>query len=261
VTIGWPLGNRLKAVINATGFNTDDHYSNDKKFISGDTLDALKFLGVKAGVAISANDLDRKQYASSGKSFSLIANYFNGKETYEPGNTSDTQGVETHYRQWFRISGTAEQYFNWGWYRPGYIAQATFSNQPAFSNYAGTIINAPAFLPIQDSPTLILENFRAFNYLAFGLRNVFVIKRRLLDLRIEGYAFKPLEQILEGTNQEVVLNSEITTVFFAGTAGLVMHTPVGPLSLSVNYYDDTENQLGVLLHIGFLLFNKQSIEH
>jgi NTE family protein len=35
---------------------------------------------------------------------------------------------------------------------------------------------------------------------------------------------------------------------------------VGPLSLSINYYDDNQNQLGVLLHVGFLLFNKSSLD-
>jgi NTE family protein len=30
--------------------------------------------------------------------------------------------------------------------------------------------------------------------------------------------------------------------------------------LSANYYDDDENQFGVLLHVGFLLFNKHSFE-
>jgi NTE family protein len=39
-----------------------------------------------------------------------------------------------------------------------------------------------------------------------------------------------------------------------------MHSPIGPISLSVNYYDDRENQLGILLHVGYLLFNKHPLE-
>jgi NTE family protein len=30
--------------------------------------------------------------------------------------------------------------------------------------------------------------------------------------------------------------------------------------LSVNYYDDKENQVGVLMHVGFLLFQRHSLE-
>jgi NTE family protein len=61
-------------------------------------------------------------------------------------------------------------------------------------------------------------------------------------------------------NQEPSLSQDLTRIFFAGTAGLVLHTTVGPVSLSLNYYDDPENQFGVLLHVGFLLFNRTSIE-
>jgi NTE family protein len=54
----------------------------------------------------------------------------------------------------------------------GYYLHAKFSNQPVFNNYQGTIINAPGFNPIQDSRTLLLENFRSFNFVAGGWRNV-----------------------------------------------------------------------------------------
>ena len=77
---------------------------------------------------------------------------------------------------------------------------------------------------------------------------------------LEGYLFKPLAAIKAGLDQTAVLDEEITRIKFAGTAGLVMHSTIGPISLSVNYYDDSKNQLGVLLHFGFLMFNKTSME-
>jgi NTE family protein len=105
----------------------------------------------------------------------------------------------------------------------------------------------------------MLENFRAFNYVAGGLRNVFSIRNRL-EFRLEGYLFKPIEYLTLGNNQEAKTINDFKKVFFAGNAGLVLHSPMGPISLSVNYYDDAENQLGVLLHVGYLLFNKHSVE-
>jgi NTE family protein len=65
---------------------------------------------------------------------------------------------------------------------------------------------------------------------------------------------------VKGSNQEASLNKEFTRIFFAGTAGLVLHSTIGPISLSVNFYDDKETPLGVLLHVGFLLYNKTSLE-
>jgi NTE family protein len=170
----------------------------------------------------------------------------------------ETNQVIDHH-QWFRFKASAEQYFNAGWYRPGYLAEAVISNQPFFQNYYATIINAPAFSPLQDSRTLLLENFRAFNYLAGGVRNVFTLKNKI-QFRLDGYVFKPFEYLQQGVDQEVRKIQDLRAVYFAGTAGFVMHSPIGPISLSVNYYDDKQNQFGALLHVGFLLYNKHSIE-
>ena len=258
--VGLPIGNSIKGNMVITGFNNTDRYSNNKTFNSLDTLDELKLRGLRVGFILSTSSLDRKQYPSAGKSFLLGAYYFNAKELYTPGTTSVNQQEVERTHQWFRIKATAEQYANRGWFRPGYLVEGVFSNQPFFTNYFGTIINAPSFFPLQDSRTLILENFRSTNYLAVGSRNVFILRKRILDLRVEGYLFKPIEYIQEGNNQEAFANTEISKVFFSGTAGLVYHSPVGPVSLSMNYYDDAENQIGVLFHVGFLLFGKHTLE-
>ncbi len=65
---------------------------------------------------------------------------------------------------------------------------------------------------------------------------------------------------MPGPNQEVRFNRDLTKIYFAATDGWELHSSVGPISLSVNYYDDTQNELGVLLHVGFLLFNKTSMD-
>ena len=257
---GWPLGNNIKSTFTFAGFTNKDQYSNTKSFNSLDTLDALSLSGYKAGFKLTVSDLNRKQYASLGKGYSFSVYYFNVHESYVPGTTSTSQLPVSENHQWFRLRATAEQYFSRGSFRPGYYADVVFSNQPFFQNYFGTIINTPAFFPMQDSRTLILENFRSTNYLALGARNVIVVRPRTLDLRVEGYLFKPLEYILEGQNQEAYTNTSLTTLFFAGSAGLVYHSPIGPVSLSANYYDDEETRFGVLFHVGFLLFNKHILE-
>lgn len=260
VHVGKAVGNHFKIVTTIEGFNNQDRYSNKNAFVSTDTLDRLKIIGFKTGFSLSMNDLNRKQYPSQGKAYSVSGHYFNVTEKFEGGNTSISGPItNSTAHQWFRVKATAEHYFSRGWYRPGYIVEGVFSNQPFFENYTGTIINAPAFSPIQDSHTLLLQNFRSFNYVAGGVRNVFVIRKRV-DFRLEGYIFKPFEYIQEGPNQEAFKEINLTDVFFAATTGLVYHSPVGPVGLSVNYYDDQENELGILLHVGFLLFNKHSLE-
>jgi NTE family protein len=258
-TLGIPIGKNYKMTLEGSYISNRDQYINSKIFISSDTLDILRLRGGRAGIGFSSNTLNRKQYASKGKLFSFAVDWFGLNETLEPGNTSQKTATETIYRSWLRGKISLEQYFHKGFYSSGYLLEGVFSNQPVFQNYSGTIINASGFNPIQDSRTLLLQNFRAFNYIAGGWRNVFAI-RKSLDFRLEGYLFKPIEAIVLASNQEASLDRDLANIYFAATAGFVLHSSVGPIGLSVNYYDDPENELGVLLHVGFLLFNKTSME-
>lgn len=260
VNLGLPIGGRFKSAFVVEGFSDLDRYSNDDVFVSSDTLDELRIKGYKAGVTISSNSLNRKQYPSAGRAFSVKAFYFNVDSDYKPGNTSTSSLSSKIPYQWFRLNIHAEQYFNKrSFYKPGYIFEAVLSNQPVFQNYRGTVINAPAFYPMQDSPSIILENFRTFNYLSAGFRNVFTIRRKL-DFRLDAYLFKPLVYLSHEGDQQVEVKTDLTNVYLASMASIVHHSPIGPISLSVNYYDDAENKLGVLLHVGFLLYNDHSIE-
>lgn len=259
LNMGFPVGNHFKTTLTVGGVNNIDKYANGEVYVSSDTLDELRVSGLKTEWSFSSNTLNRKQYPSAGKAFSISVQYFKVRERFDPGNTSfETQPVSTPH-QWFRAKATAEHYFNAGWYKPGYFAEAVISNQPFFQNYYGTLVNAPAFFPLQDSRALLLENFRAFNYFAGGIRNIFTLRNRL-EFRLEGYFFKPVEYLQQGTNQEPQSGVDLRALYFSGMAAFVLHSPIGPVSLSVNYYDDRDSQLGVLLHVGFLLFNKHSLE-
>ena len=259
VNFGWPVGRNLKATLGIEGISDLDRYSNDSVFSSTATLDELKVRGFKTGLTFSTSSLDRKQYASRGKALSFAADYFRVNEDYMPGSTSVDNTPFNGDHRWFRVRFSAEQYFNGGVYHPGYLIEGVFSNQPAFQNYYGTIINTPAFLPLQDSRTLLMEKFRSFNYLAGGVRNVFELRSKL-DFRLEAYVFKPLDYLVQTDSQDITKESDLAKAYLAATAAMVHHSPIGPISLSVNYYDDNQNQLGVLLHVGFLLYDRHSLE-
>ena len=239
--------------------NNRDQFVNSPVLISTDTLDVLRLNGFRGEINVSSNTLNRKQYASAGRNFVMSLNLFRLNEKLVPGNTSILSETQSQPRNWLRARVTLEQYFKKGFYSSGYLFDGVISNQPVFSNYQGSIISAPGFNPMQDSRTLLLENFRAYNYIAGGWRNVFTL-RKSLDFRLEGYLFKPFEALVPGQNQEVTLSRDLTKIYFAATAGWVLHSSVGPISLSVNYYDDAQNELGVLLHVGYLLFNKASTD-
>lgn len=261
VNLGVPFGTKSKLVGSLHYISNIDRFSARPVFVSTDTLDRLNLTGYRYGLQYSRNSLNRKQYPSVGSEITLSADYMDVMERYSPGNTSMLVDDVRDHHDWFRLKLKVEKYINKeGWYSYGYYFEGVVSNQPFFSNYKATVINAPAFFPLNDSKTLLLENFRAFNYAAIGIRNVFTIKRNF-DFRLEGYMFKPLKEIeLVEETQSARLNQDLSRAYLAATSALVFHSPIGPIAASLNYYDNKENRFGFLFHIGYTLFNKQSLE-
>jgi NTE family protein len=259
VSIGIPVKESFRLAATFENFRNHDRFINGDYFISTDTLDVLKLQGIKTGLNFSANSLNKKQYPSIGKMLDISLDYFDVNENYSPGNSSVVKNRISDDHRWFRLKVTGEQYFGKGFFKTGYVFQGVLSTQKPFRNYYATIINAPAYQPLQDSPTLILQNFRSFNYTAVGMRNILSFTPKL-EGRLEAHLFKPFDYLTQNNQQEVVIEQKLNSLFFAASIGLVYHSPIGPISLSTNYYDDKENPLGILLHAGFLLFQKHTTE-
>lgn len=268
---GIPLNRNTKITLSTSFINNSDHYSPTNTFSTGDILDQTVFNGLRSALVFEQHTLNRKQYASAGRNFLFNLNFFTGKENYTPGNISrwsihqenlmaDDISIKRTFRQWFSLKLSDENYFfHKKKYTLGYLIEGVISNQPLFNNYYSTLLVAPAFYPLQDSRSLFLEKFRASSYLAGGLKNVYKLRRNL-DLRMEGYAFLPYKEFEQNGFQQVYRSGSFSRMHYAGTAGLVYHTPVGPISFSYNLYDDERKRNGVLLHLGYLIYNKRSIE-
>lgn len=264
--MGVPLNYNTKVVLHANFINNNDRYSPNNTFSVGDLLDQTIFNGFRGSLNLEKNSLNRKQYATNGQSFSLSVNYTTGRENYNPGNISrNIPGFSkpigvSKLRQWGSIKLTQENYFlHLNKYTLGYIVEGVISNQPLFSNYYSTLLVSPAFYPIQDSRSLFLDKFRATTYAAGGIKNIYNFRKNL-DFRLEGYLFLPHKEFELNNFQDVDYARAISKIRYAATAGVVYHTPVGPVSLSYNLYNDAIKRNGVLLHIGYLIYNKRSIE-
>ena len=262
VDLGIPVGLKYKLIFNAAYFTNSDRFSNVPVISSTDTLDNMHFNGFRYGINFSKNTLNRKQYPSDGDYLNLSLDYFDGNEKLVPGSTSIYDQLIRQSRNWLRLKFQFERYWlHIGKFSAGYYLESVFSNQPLFSNYIGSLVNSPSFRPLQDSQTLFLENYRAHNYLALGSKNVFSVKKNL-DLRMEAYLYKPFKQITERRHEDqyATYTDNNTRIFPAGSAGIVYHSPLGPINLSVNYYDDPVKKLGLILHVGYLLYNQRSLD-
>jgi len=263
---GIPLNRNTRITLSTSFISNNDHYSPTNTFNIGDILDKTTFVGLRSTLAFEQNTLNRKQYASRGRNFLLSLNYYTGREFYTPGNISRTTDLSDEIevtkkgREWINIKMSDENYFfHQGKYTLGYLAEGVISNQPLFSNYYSTLLAAPAFYPLQDSRSLFLEKFRATTYLAGGLKNIYQVHKNM-DLRVEAFLFLPYQEFAQNGFQDVKNTHTFNHIHYAGTVGLVYHTPVGPISLSYNLYDDPIKRNGVLLHLGYLIYNKRYIE-
>ncbi|HNP19267.1 MAG TPA: patatin-like phospholipase family protein [Fulvivirga sp.] len=257
LNIGLPLGNKFRTILSGAFINNTDEYVNNQGVTTLDTLDILDLKGYRAGISFGRNSFNRKQYPSDGKGLKVSLDYFSIDEDYTPGNTSSINPLKRNH-EWFRAAIRWEQFFKKGRWSTGYSFDGVYTEQDFFANYKGTLINLPAFNPLQDSRTLLLQNFRAFSFASAGLKNILKLRQNL-DFRIEGYVFTPFET-LEIENDVLVRRSKFDKAYFAGSSGLVMHSPIGPISFNLNYYDDPENKWGLLLHFGFMLYNDSSME-
>jgi NTE family protein len=114
---------------------------------------------------------------------------------------------------------------------------------------------APYFQPLQETQTLFLPNFHAHNYIGAGLRNVVTITGNI-DFRIEGYVFQPFQSFMATANQKAKYSDPFENRYLIFSSGIVYHTPIGPLSMFVNYYDDRDKPYTFLFHLGYIIFNK-----
>lgn len=254
-----PARSKGKVVLGSGFYRTADDYYQTSSFTASDTADRTEFNAFIGSLSFERNTLNRKQYASSGTYFSATVKYFNGREKTLPGSTSPNLVEETAYHNWFQLKVVYDNYYKRrGRIRLGFYSENVFSNAPFFANYTSTVLMAPYFQPLQETQTLFLPNFRAHNYIGAGLRNVVTITGNI-DFRIEGYIFQPFQQLVPTANNKAAYGDAFEKRYLMFSSGIVYHTPIGPLSLFVNYYDDREKPYTFLFHVGYIIFNKSPV--
>jgi len=261
LTIGIPVGNKAKAMLGAGIAELNNVYFQTNGFTPKDTADQTTFKFNYANFEYEYNTLNRKLYASEGGYFNIKAKYINGEESFIPGNfgTNETKTIDVS-RQWTMIKAKFDGYLKpFKFFKVGILAEGVYSSQELFLNYTSSVLSAPAFQPTPESKTLFLYNFRAYKYVAGGGKMIFnPIKK--IDIRAEAYIFQPYQAINANSDYTASLGKPFIDRYIVGMAALVYHTALGPLSLAVNYYHGEQQPFTFLVHFGYTLFNRKSIE-
>jgi NTE family protein len=273
VDAGIPVGGKSKLVFGGSYTNINNTYFFNLSHKSTDTANKTNFGAVTGYAKFEMNSLNDKEYATSGTKFSIHAQWIAGTEVFYPGSEilKEKRDTITLQHNWLQLKLTFDNYFlGRGPVRVGLYLEGVYSNtfangkalQTYFTNYWSTALMAPAFEPTPEMQTLFLPNYRAYNYLAGGPKFIvsnFILPK--LDLRFEGYAFIPYQAITADVNNQVVYGKPLATKEYVGTAAIVYHSPIGPIALSLNYFnsDPLKYSFTVLFHIGFIIFNERSI--
>jgi NTE family protein len=258
--IGFPVSFKGKIVVEGTAGELMNNYYQTKEFISIDTTDKTRFRNFSVALGYERNSLNQKQYATAGSAFSLKGKFIRGQEHYDPGSTSNSNIEFDTILDWGQMKLSFVQYFNKKKkIRFGVFTEALVSNQSFFNNYTASILMSPAFQPLPESKTLFQENFRAQSYLSGGLKAIYLPFKNV-QIRAEGYVFQPYQVIFEDINKRAAYGKKWADRNYLGSLSVVYYTPIGPLAFNANYYEKFDDHWSFLVHFGYLIFNKKSLE-
>lgn len=242
-----------------TGRKRDDYYQTNI-FSRLDTLDRTTFDFISPGSSFEINTLNLKQYPTSGVFLKACVRLVSGNEKTTPGSTAIEKDTTETRHDWLQFRFTYTNYFtSFRFIKVGFQADLTLSNKPFFANYTSTILSTPVYQPVPESRTLFLAYYRANNYAAFGLKFVFDLVKNV-DFRLESFAFQPFREIKKTEDNTAELGLEFADRSYILSSALVYNSPLGPISLNLNYYDKAEEHLTFNFNIGYFLFNKRPFE-
>ncbi len=262
LNVGVPLGNVSKVVVTGGMSEWKNRYFQVDKFDKLDTSDLSIFDFQYAQIIYQINTLNKKQYASEGVNIYARARFLSGLESYYPGTTGlDTvKSIRETGQDWANFKLTIDKYIKpIKYFKIGVFGEGVYSSQSFFRNYKATILSAPSFNPMPESQTLFIDDYRAYQYLAGGLKTI-ITPYKNLDIRFEGYLFQPIYSILRTTNDKAKFSTPFLYRHILGMGSLVYHTPVGPISVGINYYDKNENSFSFFFHFGYTIYNKKSMD-
>jgi NTE family protein len=251
--IGRGLTKNSKLKIGFTSGFQNVHYHKTTFFKSTDTLNKSNFPFLSIHMLIDKNTYNYKQYPTSGHYLKVSVNGIWGKENYKEASNFITL-KQSH--KWASFSILSDYYFDFNkYFSLGAYFAFTASGKFTFFDYYPTIDMLPTFNPTAHSKTFLLENYRANTYLALGLKPI-VKFGKTISLQSDMYIFQPYKRLLPDMSYEKLPKS-----LLMGSVAAVWQSPVGPLSISLNYYEKNYGNLYFLVNFGYIIFNRKGINY
>lgn len=260
IYLGMPVTMKGRFEVGMGIAHLSDKYYQDKEMQSNLGTDKSAYKLADAFVQLESYALNRVMYPTMGYNMygSLIGVI--GRETFKSENFPNRNkgGIKdkwlqlnTHYEQYFPII----KHFNIGAQIDMVITTRKLSD-----NYTATILQAPVFDPTPHSKVTFNDAFRANQYIAGGIKPMFLITNSL-QLRNETYFFLPYKSITQKANNTAEYSEPFTSFQYLSETSLVFDLfNVASISLFVNYYSTSASKWNFGVNIGCLLFNNRFLK-
>ncbi len=240
--------------------NRRNDYYQTNFFSRTDTADRTSVNLLTPSIKYERSSLTRKQFGNQGTFLLMGMQYHSGREKTIPGSTSADTLIQRKDHNWFTAKIEYLNHFERiGILKLGFYADLVFSNPRFFHNYTATLLMSPAFAPIPDVSAMFIPEYRASQYAGVGLMAIVSITKNF-HYRIESYVFQPYQQIKYDSERKPYYADPFELRNYIASTSLVYHSFIGPLRLSLNYYDARSSPFTLSVNLGYLLFNKKGTD-
>ena len=254
------LANKRAEISIGYGKLQDNYFQSNVINFDKDRSDRSTYNLLGGAIGFYGSTLNARQYATKGYFEKLVAQVFTGKEKFIPGNPTETSFTTKDRQSWLQISYMKYAYhtmtpkFTLGW-----MAELLYSSKNFSENYAATMLQAADFSPTPHSKIMYNEAFRANQFLAAGIKPIFVFND-MFQVRSELYGFMPIFPIKKNALNKAYYGKAFSRFEYLGEISVICQLPFGAISAYVNHYSSPKKEWNVGLTLGWQLFNYRFIE-
>ena len=254
------LANKRAEISIGYGKLQDNYFQSSVINFDKDRSDKSTYNLLGGAIGFYGSTLNARQYATKGYFEKLVAQVFSGKERFIPGNPTETSVTTKDRQSWLQISYMKYAYhtmspkFTLGW-----MAEMLYSSKNFSENYTATMLQAADFSPTPHSKLMYNEAFRANQFLAAGVKPIFVLND-MFQFRSEFYGFMPIFPIKKNALNKAYYGKAFSRFEYMGEISVICQLPFGAISAYVNHYSSPKREWNVGLTLGWQLFNYRFIE-
>ena len=254
------LANKRAEISIGYGKLQDNYFQSSVINFDKDRSDRSTYNLLGGAIGFYGSTLNARQYATKGYFEKLVAQVFSGKEKFIPGNPTETSVTTKERQSWLQISYMKYAYhtmspkFTLGW-----MAEMLYSSKNFSENYTATMLQAADFSPTPHSKLMYNEAFRANQFLAAGIKPIFVFND-MFQFRSEFYGFVPIFPIKKNALNKAYYGKAFSRFEYLGEISVICQLPFGAISAYVNHYSSPKKEWNVGLTLGWQLFNYRFIE-